>query len=175
MRIRQIAVLHVPFATLSDALAPATATSASIAEGWSAFTGKSGGIVGLRASEDATLAMPLAPFEVGEDLAVHLRELLGDALDRHADERGVFVLADGPVPNVAPYDKLVAGPGAWIPRVADEDPRLQKSAGWSFEAAALLRDAAERNLPKEASDAATNEPALDKPAPDAGDGAPSAG
>jgi hypothetical protein len=273
MRIRQIAVVHVPFARLSDALAPATASVASIAEGWSAFTGKSGGLVGLRASVDATLAMPLAPFEVGEDLAVHLRELLGDALDGHTDERGVFVLEDGPIPEAASYDALVAAPGAWIPRVGADDPRLQKSAGWSFEAAArelgaspgtaervaaqaednplasagakfgevfarreergslrrslsaalnsaiedsalapdesdkpgaedlghldapladvlvrqagsnprkatamegLLRDAVERDLPKEASDAAADEPALDKPAPDADDGAPSA-
>ncbi|EYF04885.1 hypothetical protein [Chondromyces apiculatus] len=134
MSIGKIVVLRRSFASLSSAFAPAP--QAAVGAGWSAFTGKNGATFGAQAIDDGTLVMPFVGFESDDELALHLREILGDALDEHGDTRGVFVLPAGSPPEDRRYDTLVSEEGSFLPVVAADDPRLQRQEGWLFSSAA---------------------------------------
>lgn len=94
------------------------------------------------ALEDAFLVPTTAPFASEPDeLGLALRDRLGDALDRHDDPRGVFMLPDVASPRGKTYDAVIeeiGEAGVWAPIVASGHvpARLQNAAPGSFEALA---------------------------------------
>lgn len=100
-----IAVLRVPF----DALSKWVEGEAD--DGWTKVRGVEEGSYEARARGDAIVVrISDVPEEVPDAFA--LRALLGDVLDQHDDDRGVFVATS--VPDGDGYDALVATAGAWV-------------------------------------------------------------
>jgi hypothetical protein len=88
---------------------------------------------GLRTTslEDGVLLHTQAPFDSEPaELSALLRELVGDALDRHGDERGVLIIPSVAAPSARRYEGVVqeVGEGGfWVPLAADTDMRASLS------------------------------------------------
>jgi hypothetical protein len=72
---------------------------------------------------DCSLLYTMAHFHgaAPEELALLVRQILGDALDAHADPRGVFLYPDVCEPRSDGYDAIIAeleSAGVWAPKVA---------------------------------------------------------
>ncbi|MDI1479852.1 hypothetical protein [Polyangium sp. y55x31] len=133
MAIDKIAVLRVS----GDSLARFAPAEEGALEGFTALAGEGGGPFAVRAVEGGVLVVPFASFEDPDALALHLRLLLGAVLDAHDDARGIRVISHEAAAAGKGYDDLVAGEaGAWIHKVAADDERLPRNAGWSFADAA---------------------------------------
>lgn len=139
MGIGKIVIIRRPFELLSAAF---EASPVAVGTGWSAFGGKNGTSFGAQGLDGAFLMMPFVGFGSDDELAVQLREILGDFLDGHEDERGIFALAAGTPPEERSYDALVSGEGSWLGKIAADDPRVKKETGSLFSAfAQTLREA----------------------------------
>jgi hypothetical protein len=133
--IGTVVVLRCSFTSIADAFERDSA--AHTEAGWDVFVGANEGRFAARSQGNATLLMPRLGFASGEDLAVHLREILGDKLDEHDDDRGIAWLSEAPPADEdGTYDTLVAGDHDWVEKLAKDDERLSKASGWMFGAAA---------------------------------------
>jgi hypothetical protein len=76
----------------------------------------------LKTLDDGVLVFTLARFSADlEQMALAVRLRLGDALDAHRDERGVFLLPDVAEPRATTYEGVIAEvgeAGVWAPVVA---------------------------------------------------------
>lgn len=104
-----------------------------------------------RAQGDATV-LRVSDLPDDAPVALVLRALLGDVLDRHDDERGVWI-ASGAVEGES-YDELVRGEGEWVKPekaglTADAEDRilslLEKRSSRSALAAKLAADLGDRD------------------------------
>jgi hypothetical protein len=127
-------VLRCAFTSLADALD--RHEQEAVEPGWTAFVGANGARFVARASGDAILLMPDVALSCGEELALHVREVLGDVLDAHEDERGVACLKEEPAEEKSGYEAIVDGVDAWVEKVDKGDKRLEREVGWMFGAAA---------------------------------------
>ncbi|MFO0548921.1 MAG: hypothetical protein U0271_11065 [Polyangiaceae bacterium] len=138
-KVTVLTIDHATLLTTSQAEdAPANLPD-GLDEAWAFRRGKNGASFFTRALAGGSLVVPFMTPASLDDLALHLRELLGDALDLHSDERGVFVRAEF---NGEAYDAVTKGEGTFVARVGADDPRLSKAEGWSFAAAAKTLEAA---------------------------------
>jgi hypothetical protein len=134
MGIDAVAVLHLPFEDVTRELEPHEP-----AEG--TYRSLGGSTVRIVALGDATLVHTMGRFGAEPDeLGLTLRWLLGGLVDRHADERGIFVFPDVAAPKASGYHALIeelGEVGFWTPRVAaDHVPeRLAQAEPGSLEAA----------------------------------------
>lgn len=135
MPVGKIAILRASVADLVDGLTTTEVRSPFGEDGWRALRGVNGGDLHVGALEGGALVVPFGAFESAGDVALAVRGLLGAALDRHDDERGLFI-ASGDAPPTGSYEAAVTGEGGFVPVPAADDPRLSKDAGWSFAAAA---------------------------------------
>jgi hypothetical protein len=131
---RTMVVLRCAFTSLADALD--RHEQEAVEPDWTAFVGANGARFVARAVGDATLLKPDVALSCGEELALHVREVLGDVLDAHEDERGVACLKEEPAEGKAGYEAIVDGIDAWVEKVGKGDTRLERAAGWMFGAAA---------------------------------------
>ena len=137
MGIDAVAVLHLPFDQVTRGLEPHDRVAG-------AFRSQAGPPVRIVAAGDATLVHTMARFgSEPDELGLALRWLLGDVVDQHPDQRGIFVFPDVAEPKAAGYAALIeeiGEAGFWVPRVAaDHVPsRLEQASPGSFDAA--LRD-----------------------------------
>ena len=132
--IGTVVVLQCSFTSIEDAFERDREAHAEV--GWDVFVGANEGRFAARPQGDATLLMPRLGFESGAELALHLRELLGDKLDEHEDDRGIVCLPEAPADEDQTYDSLVGGDHDWVEKLAKDDERLNKAPGWMFGAAA---------------------------------------
>jgi hypothetical protein len=131
---RTMVVLRFALTSLADALD--RHEQEAVEPGWTAFVGANGARFVARALGDATLLMPDVALSCGEELALHVREVLGDVLDAHEDERGVACLQAEPAEEKVGYEAIVEGIDAWVEKVVKGDKRLDRAVGWTFGAAA---------------------------------------
>ncbi len=145
MGIDKIAVLRLS----ADSLAAFAPAEERAPDGWTAHAGEDGALFCARALEDGALIMPFANFDAGDELALHLRLILGAALDQHDDERGIYVVSEAGAQKGGHYDALVAeSGGTWITKIAADDARIPTGAGWTFGKAAELFSGAPSPEPK---------------------------
>jgi len=149
MGIDKIAVVRLS----ADSLAAFAPAEERAPDGWTAHAGEGGALFCVRALEDGALIMPFANFDAGDELALHLRLILGAALDQHDDERGICLVSELVSETSAQkggrYEALVAeSGGTWIPKIAADDPRVPTSAGWTFSKAAELFSGAAKHKPE---------------------------
>lgn len=124
MGIEAVALLHISSAVLAETLEPVPGSPG-------ALRGPSGDALEAVALEDATLLRGIAPFDAEPDeLAARLRELLGDALARHEDDRGVYLFPDVAKPRATTYAAVIeelGEVGFWVslggPSNAHQAPR----------------------------------------------------
>lgn len=87
-----------------------------------------GGAV-LRTLDDGVLVRTRASFASEPDeLALALRRIAGDALDRHRDERGVLMIPDVARPAASTYEGVVeevGEGGTWVSLEEDEEAGLE--------------------------------------------------
>jgi hypothetical protein len=80
----------------------------------------------LRTLDDGVLVFTLARFSADlEQMALAVRLRLGDALDAHRDDRGVFLVPDVAEPRAMTYEGVIAEigeAGVWAPVVAGHVP-----------------------------------------------------
>ena len=136
MGFGKVTLLKVSPVELAQRFELVTDATAPLEGDWSAVRSKGGALFFIGALSDAAIVVPFAMFDSADELALHLREMLGDELDRHVDERGLFVLDAIVTPAAGTYEEAVGLSGSWVPRVAADDPRLNKAAGWAFTEAA---------------------------------------
>lgn len=83
----------------------------------------------LRTLDDGVLVRTRASFaSEPEDLALALRRVAGDALDRHRDARGVLMIPDVARPSASSYEGVVeeiGEGGTWIDVDEEEDAGLE--------------------------------------------------
>lgn len=130
----KVAVLRCSLSAMGEKLAIDKASEA----GWSSVIGSNGVPFTVRPYGEATLVMPGAFFHADDEVAVYLRQLLGDALDLHDDERGIAWIAK-PEAEDGAYDDVVAE-AVWLEKVAADDERLTKASGSAFGSAARTLD-----------------------------------
>jgi hypothetical protein len=128
MGFGKVTLLKVSPVELAQRFEPVTDATAPLEGDWSAVRSKGGALFFIGALSDAAIVVPFAMFDSADELALHLRELLGEELDRHVDERGLFVLDAIAVPAAGSYEEAVGLSGSWVPRVSADDPRLNKAA-----------------------------------------------
>lgn len=136
MSTGKIAVLCAPLETLIDGLEPSEVISPFAGPAWRALTGKNGGAFHAAPIEGGALVVPFGGFADTDEVALALRKLLGAALDRHQEPRGVFI-ASGETPPEGGYDVAVTAAGAFVPVPAADDPRLAAAGPGLFDAAAV--------------------------------------
>lgn len=132
--VGSVLVLRCPFSSVADAFDRDEEGKATA--GWDLFVGANEARFAAKEQGDATLLMPRVAFDDAQELAVYLRATLGDVLDAHDDERGVACLSSAPEEERAGYESLVKGEIEWLERIAKDDARMNKEAGWAFGAAA---------------------------------------
>ncbi len=135
MPVGKIAVLRSPLEALIQGLESADVASPFEGERWKGYRGANGAVFHAAALDGGALVVPFGAFDSPGDLALAVRGVLGAALDRHDEPRGLFV-AEGEAPPDGGYDAAVGGAGAFVPVPPPDDSRLVKEAGWSFAAAA---------------------------------------
>ena len=133
--VGKVVVLRCSYDSIADAFE--RDEEAQALEGWEVFVAANQARFAARRHGEATLLMPRIGFESVDELSVHLREILGDMLDEHLDDRGLAWLPEAPEPDDdASYAKLVEGEHEWAEKIAKDDERLNKTAGSLFGAAA---------------------------------------
>ena len=134
MGIDAVAVLHLPFEEITRELTPHDEAAGT-------YRSPTGAPVLIVAAADATLVHTLVRFgSEPDELGLALRLLLGDLVDRHPDERGIFVFPDVAEPKARSYHEVldeIGEAGFWVPRVpADHVPkRIAQAEPGSLEAA----------------------------------------
>ena len=134
MGIDAVAVLHLPLDEVTRELTPEDPAAGT-------YRSPAGSPILIVAAGDATLVHTMVRFgSEPDELGLALRMMLGELIDRHTDERGIFVFPDVAEPRAQSYQALideVGEAGFWVPRVgADHLPkRLAQAAPGSFEAA----------------------------------------
>ncbi len=119
-----VAVLHVTLETLREYLEPARE-----GDGVESADGVSMAVTALDDGALVFTRFPLADAD-SDQIAIMLRDRLGDALDEHDDERGVLVFPSAVKPKATSYAAVVeeiGELGEWAP-VVEEDhapPQLQ--------------------------------------------------
>lgn len=135
MSVGKIAVLRSPLEALVQGLEAADVPSPFAGERWKGYRGANGGVFHAAALDGGALVVPFGLFETREDVALAVRGVLGPALDRHDEARGLFI-SDADAPPEGAYGAAVEGAGAFVTVPPPDDSRLAKEAGWSFAAAA---------------------------------------
>jgi hypothetical protein len=135
MSMDAVALVRVGVQELGDALGTAAEAGR--------LRGQNGMSVRVRALDDATLLYTEMPLRdaAPDELGFAVRQLLGNALDGHRDERGILVFASAITPKTKSYDAVVeeiGDAGEWVPVVApDHVPeRLRDAEPGSLEAMA---------------------------------------
>lgn len=135
MPVGKIAVLRSPYDALVQGLETADVPPPFIGDRWTGYRGKNGGIFHAATIDGGALVVPFGVFDTPEEIALAVRGVLGAALDRHDDSRGLFIV-EGDSPPESSYDDTVAAAGVFIAVPPADDARLSKEEGWSFAAAA---------------------------------------
>jgi hypothetical protein len=136
MPVGKVAVLRSSLEALLQGLEPADVPPPFVGDRWKGYSGANGAVFHAAAVDGGALVVPFGFFDTADDVALAVRGVLGAALDRHEDARGLF-LAEEEIAAESSYDAAVGGAGAFAAVPAADDPRLtKKSAGWSFAAAA---------------------------------------
>ena len=126
MGIDAVAAVRIPIAALRKALERPPAGAEDEEGGdprFEDFLGPGGMMFSVRALEDASLIYTSARFDNEPDeVALHLRQLLGQLLDQHDDERGLLLFPDVLEPSSSNWAELVdeVGEGGdWTPIVPE--------------------------------------------------------
>lgn len=135
MPVGKITVVRAPLATLVLGLGSTEMRSPFDGEAWTGHRGVNGGDFHAAPLAGGAVIVPFGAFESVEDVALAVRGLLGAALDRHDDARGLFV-AEGDSPPEGSYEAAVNGEGRFVPVPTAEEAGAARQAGWSFAAAA---------------------------------------
>jgi hypothetical protein len=119
MSMEAVALVRIEASVLASTLKAAGSSG-------TALEGANGERITIKALDDATLIFTSVSVRDAEteELGLLIRALVGDALDKHDDDRGVFTFPKAAAPKAKSYDAAieeVGEMGEWAPKVSADD------------------------------------------------------